>query len=143
MRLRLDVIACVGVAVTVTAVPVRAHHSWPAVFSEDKPVTLRGTLKKVELVNPHGWIWLDVKNPDGTVTTWGIEGGAPNALIRHGVTKNTLKIGEELIVNGYLARDGSNQVGGVSYTRADGQQFFLGGAAPGADPGAEGPAGQK
>ena len=139
MRARLAVVACVGVIVGLTGVPVWAHHSWTAVFTEDKPITLRGTLTKVELVNPHGWIWVDVKNPDGTVVSWGIEGGAPNALIRHGVTKNSLKIGAEIIVNGYQARDGSNQVGGVSYTQADGKQFFLGGSAPGAD----GPTGRK
>jgi hypothetical protein len=78
-------------------------------------------------VNPHGWIWIDVKNEDGTVAKWGIEGGSPNGLIRNGITKASLKIGEELIVRGYGSRDGSNLVAGVSYTRAaDGKEFLLG-----------------
>ena len=96
-----------------SGLPVGAHHSWNTVFSEDKPLVLKGTVAKVELVNPHGWIWLDVKSPDGTVTKWGIEGGPPNGLIRNGITKETLKVGEELIVRGYGSRDGSNLVAGV------------------------------
>ena len=114
-----------GVMAIVSGLPVGAHHSWNTVFSEDKPLVLRGTLAKVELVNPHGWIWLDVKGPDGTSTKWGIEGGPPNGLIRNGITKDTLKIGEELVVRGYGSRDGSNLVAGVKYERADGKEFFL------------------
>ena len=115
----------VGVLMIVSVVPVAAHHSWNTVFTEDKPLVLRGTLSKVELVNPHGWIWIDVKASDGTVTKWGIEGGPPNGLIRNGVTKETLKVGEELVVRGYGARDGSNLLAGVKYERADGTEFFL------------------
>jgi hypothetical protein len=127
MRTRSAVVAAhVGIIAALTGVAAGAHHSWTSEFSEDKPIVLRGTLTKVELVNPHGWLWLDVKNPDGTVTTWGIEGGAPNGLIRNGITKNTLKVGEELIVHGYRARDDANLAAGVSYTRAaDGKEFFL------------------
>src|SRR5688572_33345628 len=69
-----------GVVMTLSAMPLVAHHSWNTVFSEDKPLVLRGTLIKVELVNPHGWIWIEVKAPDGTITKWGIEGGPPNGL---------------------------------------------------------------
>ena len=76
-------------------------------------------------MNPHGWIWIDVKGEDGTVTKWGIEGGSPNGLIRNGITKDSLKIGEELVVRGYGTRDGSNLVAGVSYQRADGKEFWL------------------
>jgi hypothetical protein len=112
--------------IVVSASTVAAHHSWNTVFSEDKPLVLRGTLAKVELVNPHGWLWIDVKGADGTVTKWGIEGGPPNGLIRNGITKDTLKIGEELVVRGYGARDGSNTLAGVKYERADGKEFFLG-----------------
>jgi hypothetical protein len=118
-------VAIIGVLATLSGPPVVAHHSWNTVFSEDKPLVLRGTLTKVELVNPHGWIWLDVKGPDGTVTKWGIEGGPPNGLIRNGITKDTLKVGEELVVRGYGSRDGSNLVAGVKYERADGKEFFL------------------
>ncbi len=115
----------VGVMVTLSGVPMGAHHSWNTVFSEDKPLVLRGTLAKVELVNPHSWFWIDVKSPDGTVAKWGIEGGPPNGLIRNGITKDTLPVGEELVVRGYGSRDGSNLVAGVKYERADGKEFFL------------------
>ena len=108
MRTRLAAVALAGVVIGLTAVSLRAHHSWTQVFSEDKPVILHGTLTKVEFVNPHGWIWIDVKNPDGTVTSYGVEGGAPNGLIRNGITKNSITIGEELVVRGYGSRDGSN-----------------------------------
>jgi hypothetical protein len=115
----------IGVVVVMWALPLAAHHSWNSVFSEDKPLVLRGTLNKVEMVNPHGWIWIDVTAADGTVTKWGIEGGPPNNLIRNGITKDTLKVGEPLVVHGYGSRDGSNTLAGVRYERADGKQFFL------------------
>ncbi len=114
----------VGIMMTLGA-SLGAHHSWNTVFSEDKPLVLKGTLAKVELVNPHGWIWIDVTNPDGTVTKWGVEGGPPNGLIRNGITKDSLKIGQELTVRGYGTRDGSNLVAGVKYELADGKEFFL------------------
>jgi hypothetical protein len=117
--------ALVGAVITVMGAAPGAHHSWNSVFSESKPLILRGTISKVELVNPHGWIWIDVKNPDGSITKWGIEGGSPNGLVRNGITKDTLKIGEELVVRGYGTRDGSNLVAGVSYTRPDGTEFLL------------------
>src|SRR4249920_2850678 len=103
----------IAVILGVGATAVRAHHSWNTVFSEDKPLVLRGTISKVELVNPHAWIWIDVKGADGTIAKWGIEGGPPNGLIRNGITKDSLKIGEELVVHGYGPRDASsNQVAG-------------------------------
>lgn len=125
MRAR-TVVVIVGAAAILGQVGAVAHHSWNTVFSEDKPLVLRGTLSKVELVNPHGWIWIDVKGADGTITKWGIEGGPPNGLIRNGITKDTLKLGEEIVVRGYGARDGSNLVAGVRYERADGKEFWLG-----------------
>ena len=116
----------IGVLLAVGAATVRAHHSWNTVFSEDKPLVLRGTISKVELVNPHAWIWIDVKAADGTIQKWGIEGGPPNGLIRNGITKDSLKVGEELIVHGYGARDETTfQVAGVKYEKADGQEFWL------------------
>ena len=123
MRTKLS-IALVSL-MALTGISVQAHHSWTAVFDEDKPVILKGTLTKVEFVNPHGWIWIDVKNADGTVTNYGIEGGAPNGLVRNGITKQTMKPGEVLTVRGYGSRDGSNLIAGVSYTREDGTEFFL------------------
>ena len=116
----------IGVTVLLSGMAVGAHHSWNTVFSEDKPLILRGTISKVELVNPHAWIWIDVKGNDGSVTKWGIEGGPPNGLIRNGITKDSLKIGEELVVHGYGPRDdATNQVAGVKYERADGKEFWL------------------
>ena len=117
--------AFISVGVILSGMAVGAHHSWNTVFSEDKPLVLRGTISKVELVNPHGWIWIDVKAADGAVTKWGIEGGSPNGLIRNGITKDSLTIGEELVVRGYGSRDGSNLVAGVSYQRADGKELWL------------------
>ena len=115
-----------GVMVMLSALKAGAHHSWNTVFSEDKPLVLRGTISKVELVNPHAWIWIDVKAADGTIAKWGVEGGPPNGLIRNGITKDSLKIGEELVVHGYGARDeSSNQVAGVKYETADGKEFWL------------------
>jgi hypothetical protein len=115
----------VAAAVILGTATITAHHAWNTVFSEDKPLVLKGTVAKVELVNPHGWIWIDVKNPDGTSTKWGIEGGPPNGLIRNGITKDSLTVGEELTVRGYGSRDGSNLLAGVQYERADGKAFFL------------------
>jgi hypothetical protein len=114
-----------GLIAALDGAVVSAHHSWNTVFSEDKPLILKGTVAKVELVNPHGWIWIEVKNADGTVTKWGIEGGPPNGLIRNGITKDSLQVGEELTVRGYGSRDGSNLIAGVQYERADGKAFFL------------------
>ena len=119
------ILVMTGVLAALSGASLAAHHSWNTVFSEDKPLVLKGTVAKVELVNPHGWIWIDVKNADGTVTKWGIEGGPPNGLIRNGITKDSLKIGEELTVRGYGSRDGSNLLAGVQYERADGKAFFL------------------
>jgi|SRR5688500_17068259 len=119
------VIVIAGMITALGGAMVSAHHSWNTVFSEDKPLILKGTVAKVELVNPHGWIWIDVKNPDGTASKWGIEGGPPNGLIRNGITKESLAIGEELTVRGYGSRDGSNLLAGVRYERADGKAFFL------------------
>jgi hypothetical protein len=111
--------AIAATAVMLVTATMSAHHSWNTVFSEDKPLVLKGTVAKVELVNPHGWIWIDVKNPDGTSTKWGIEGGPPNGLIRNGITKDSLKVGEELTVRGYGSRDGSNLLAGVQYEGAE------------------------
>jgi hypothetical protein len=114
-----------GVTVTLAGISVNAHHGWNAQFNENRPLVLRGTLSKIEMVNPHSWLWIDVKTPDGKVTTWGIEGGPPSGLVRNGVTKDSLKLGEDLVVHGYGARDGSNVLAGVKYERTDGKEFFM------------------
>jgi hypothetical protein len=116
-------------------VPLWAHHAFYAEFDNSKPLKLRGTVKKVELINPHSWFHIDVKGDDGKVTTWMIEGGSPNALIRLGYTQQSLPVGTEIIVDAFQAKDGSNKACGVDLVYAsDGKRLFLGGSAPGATP---------
>lgn len=130
MRTQLAVV--VGVGLLVAATPVWTHHSFSSEFDVNKPMKLQGTLTKWEMINPHSWFHLDVKDRDGKVVSWLIEGGSPNQLIRLGVTKNTLSVGTELIVEGYLAKDGTNKAVGRNLAFADGRRLFLGGSAPGA-----------
>ena len=131
--MRIRQIATVGViGLTLAVVPLRAHHAFTSEFDASKPVKLRGTVTKVELINPHSWIHIDVKNPDGSVTNWAIEGGTPNTLFRLGVNKDSLAIGSELLVDGYQAKDGSNKANGRDITFADGRKVFIGGSSPGA-----------
>jgi hypothetical protein len=118
--------------------PVWAHHAFAAEFDADKPLKLQGKVTKWELVNPHSWIHLDVKGPDGKVTEWMVEGGSPNSLFRLGFTKDSLPPGTAIVVEGYAAKDGSPRAVGASLTFADGKRLFLSssaanGAAPGSD----------
>ena len=133
MRTTLAVVVA-GLGVMLAAKPLPAHHAFSAEFDVAKPMTLKGTLVKWEMVNPHSWFHIDERKPDGTVVNWMIEGGSPNQLIRLGVTKNTLAIGTELVIEGYLAKDGTNKAVGRNFTFADGRRLFLGGSAPGGDP---------
>ena len=112
------------------AAPLFAHHAFTAEFDAKKPLKLRGTVAKVELINPHSWIHIDVKNPDGTTTRWMIEGGTPNTLLRRGFTKNSLPAGTEILVDGYQAKDGSNRANGRDLTFPDGRKIFLGSSGP-------------
>ena len=118
-----------GLGVLLAAMPVFAHHAFTAEFDAKKPLKLRGTVAKVELINPHSWIHIDVKNTDGTTTRWMIEGGTPNTLLRRGFTKNSLPAGTEILVDGYQAKDGSNRANGRDLTFPDGRKIFLGGSA--------------
>jgi hypothetical protein len=131
----MRVVTCVFALVVLALVPVRpllAHHAFAAEFDEKKTILLRGTVVKWDLINPHSWIHMDVKDPDGKVTRWMIEGGSPNSLFRLGFTKNSLPAGTEIIVDGYQAKDGANRGVGKDLTFADGRKLFLGGSAPGA-----------
>ncbi len=133
--MRLRHIASLSVAGLILAMaPLRAHHAFTAEFDASKPVKLRGTVTKVEFVNPHSWIHIDVKEPDGKVVAWAIEGGTPNTLFRLGITRNSLPLGTELLVDGYRAKDGSNKANGRDITFADGRKVFMGGSSPGAPP---------
>jgi hypothetical protein len=112
--------------------PLAAHHSFAAEFDIKRPVKLRGTVTKMDWINPHSWIHMDVKAPEGKIVSWMIEGGSPNALLRLGFTKAALPPGSEVMVEGFQAKDGSNRAVGQFVAFADGRKLFLGGSAPGA-----------
>ena len=135
MRSKMAV-AIVGVALLLAAAPVWAHHAFSAEFDVNKPLTLKGTLSKWEMINPHSWFHIDVKGPDGKVTEWMIEGGSPNTLIRLGVTKYTVKVGTELTIEAYQAKEGTNKAVGRNFILPDGSRLFLSlnGAVPGGAP---------
>jgi hypothetical protein len=133
--MRRDLIRIVGGVALVlasTSAPASAHHAFAAEFDANKPVSLKGTLTRVEWVNPHVWIHLEVKQPDGGVELWRIEGGTPNVLFRRGVTKNTVVVGTAVAIDGYQAKDGSRRANGRDMTLPDGRKLFLGSSGIGA-----------
>jgi len=121
-----------GISLALAAAPLRAHHAFSAEFDADKPLKLEGTLVKTEWVNPHAWLHIEVKKPDGKSEVWMIEGGTPNTLMRRGISRDSLKIGEAIVVTGYQAKDGSLRANGRDITYPDGRKLFLGSTGTGA-----------
>jgi uncharacterized protein DUF6152 len=124
------IVAVVALACSTAA--LEAHHAFAAEFDSKQPITLRGTVTRVEWINPHTWIHIDVKNADGTVVEWMIEGGTPNTLLRNGVDRKSLPAGTEIVVDGYRAKSGLNRANGRDITLADGRKLFLGSSLTGA-----------
>ena len=131
MRTNL-VILLVGLGIAIAAVPVSGHHAFAAEFDANNPIKMSGTVTKMEWINPHTWIHIDVKQPDGSVEPWMIEGGPPNALYRRGFTRDSLPIGIEILVDGFRAKDGSRRGNGTDLTFPDGRKLFLGSSGTGA-----------
>ncbi len=130
--MRLKLLASLAVFIGLTAVrPMAAHHAFGSEFDANAPILLKGTVTRMEWINPHAWIHMDVKNPDGTVTSWMVEGGSPNTLLRNGVTKASVTAGMEIVVDGYKAKDGTNRANGRDITLPDGKKLFVGSSGDG------------
>jgi hypothetical protein len=124
-------LALPAIAALLTIAPrAEAHHAFAAEFDQTKPIKLQGQVTRMEWINPHSWIHIEVKDTDGKVSKWMIEGGSPNIMLRRGFTKNSLMPGTTIIVEGYLAKNGSNRANGNSITFADGRKLFVGGSTP-------------
>ena len=119
------------IGLMVMTAPVVAHHAFSAEFDANQPIKLEGVVTKMEWLNPHTWIHIEVKTPNG-VEAWMIEGGAPNSLLRRGFTKESLPIGSKIIVDGYRAKDGAMRANGRDLTFADGKKLFMGSSGTGA-----------
>jgi hypothetical protein len=133
MQMRFMTLVVTGALTLAATVPAPAHHAFGGEFDANRPVLLKGPIVKVEWVNPHAWIHMEVKQPDGTSDVWMIEGGSPNSLLRQGVTKNSLPIGTEIVVDGYQARDHTlKRANGRNVTYPDGRKLFFGSSGTGA-----------
>ena len=123
--MRIPALVLLGAGCLLAATVADAHHAFATEFDVERPVSLEGKVTKVELINPHSWIHIEVTDDSGAATTWMVEGGSPNALVRRGITKSSIPIGAELIVHGYQARDGSNRAVGRDILFADGTALFF------------------
>ncbi len=133
MRTKLAAgLAAVGLVLGGAMVSLQAHHAFSAEFDANKPVSFKGTISKMEWTNPHVWLHLDVKKPEGGVETWAFEAGTPNVLFRRGFTKQSLSVGTEVVVDGYRSKDGSRRANGRDLTFPDGRKMFLGSQGTGA-----------
>jgi hypothetical protein len=131
MRTKLAMVAGIA-ALAMSGSSASAHHAFAAEFDANKPVNFKGTITKMEWINPHSWLHVMVKQPDGTTVNWAIEAGTPNVLFRRGFTKDTLVPGTEVVIDGYQAKDGSARANGRDLTLPDGRQLFLGSSGTGA-----------
>ena len=131
MRTKISVVAA-GFGLLLAVAPVMAHHAFNSEFDAKKHIEFKGTVTKMEWINPHAWIHVDVKKPDGTVEAWMVEAGTPNTLLRRGLTKNSLLPGTEIHVDGYQSKDGSLRANGRDLTLPNGQTLFLGSTGTGA-----------
>jgi hypothetical protein len=121
-----------GLAAMAISAPAWAHHSFAAEYDAKKELRLTGTITKIEWINPHAWIHMNVKSPDGTLTEWMIQTGTPNTLFRRGFSRDSVKIGTTIIVDGYAAKDGTPNINGRDVTFPDGRKLFLGSSGTGA-----------
>ena len=127
------IVGIIGVGLLLaSAVPAVAHHAFSAEFDANRPLQLEGTVTRMEWINPHAWIHIDVTKDDGSTESWMIEGGTPNTLFRRGFTKDSLQPGTKIMVDGYQAKDGSMRANGRDLTLPDGQKLFLGSSGTGA-----------
>jgi hypothetical protein len=130
--MNMKCLAAVACAACIVAAPARAHHAFAAEFDAKRPVHLEGVVTKVELINPHAWIHVDVTGPGGKTTSWMVEAGSPNVLLRRGFTKTAVAPGTKVVVDGYQSKDGSMRANGRDITLPDGRKLFLGSSGTGA-----------
>jgi len=131
MKMRSAIVIATAGLLTAAA-PLWAHHAFAAEFNASAPVHLEGAITKVELINPHAWLTIEVTKPDGTAESWMVEAGSPNVLLRRGFTKNTVAVGTKVVVEGYQSKDGSKRANGRDIVLPNGQKLFLGSQGTGA-----------